>query len=113
MLSQYHEFLNKPYIKMVKARQIDNPPDNLVRNTLTFVDQVRKDKQLLADCKADDQDKESTSLIPKYREFFERMMSFKVEKAIYHLEASRVVLKYMDAIGMLSKDPMQMRVTAA
>ena len=37
----YHEFLNKPFVKMVACRQFENQPDNIVPNTLDFVNEIR------------------------------------------------------------------------
>lgn len=42
----YHEFLNKPFIKMVKTRQIiPETPPNLEKNTLDFLKNIRLQKQ--------------------------------------------------------------------
>tara|TARA_B110000285_G_scaffold210359_1_gene252164 strand:+ start:447 stop:647 length:201 start_codon:yes stop_codon:yes gene_type:complete len=44
-ITPYHEFLNKPYIKMVKTRSLEEHPENFIRKSLEFVKEVRKDKQ--------------------------------------------------------------------
>ncbi|CDW82653.1 UNKNOWN [Stylonychia lemnae] len=38
----YHEFLNKPFIKTVKVRQILNQPVNMLENSTQFVAQLRE-----------------------------------------------------------------------
>ena len=45
---RYHEFLNKPYIKMVKVRQLDdeNVPEDLTKNSLDFVKKIRQQKDI-------------------------------------------------------------------
>ena len=39
----YHEFINKPYIRMVKVRQFepDNPP-KIIENSLSFVKKIKE-----------------------------------------------------------------------
>ena len=37
----YNEFLNKPFIKMVACRQFENPPVDIVPQTLEFVNEIR------------------------------------------------------------------------
>ena len=44
-ITPYYEFLNKPYIRMVKTRSLNNHPPNLVADSLEFVKEIKEDKQ--------------------------------------------------------------------
>ena len=54
---QFHEFLNKPYIRMVKVRQLNTEPKDLVKNTYDFIDDIRKNKKKYGQVPVDDRDK--------------------------------------------------------
>ena len=64
---QYHDFLNKPYIRMVKARQLNVEPKEIVKNTYDFIEDIRKNKKKYGQVPVDDRDKHHSwfTLSPK------------------------------------------------
>ena len=71
---RYHDFLNKPYINMVKVRQLDvnSPvPQDLTKKSMEFVQRIRSQKKVYSE--EIDQDRMEISQIPN---FFERMRHF-------------------------------------
>ena len=68
---------------MVKARQLNQQPDQIVRNTFNFVKEIRQEKAMYGKVKNDDTDLVQLNLLTDYREFFERFRTFKLETLIY------------------------------
>jgi len=106
-ISEYHEFLNKPYIRMVKTRQFLDSPEHLVKNTYQFVEAVRKNKAKYSNQAqlADDIDLVKTTnnwfALSTYQQVFQRMRKFKFEKLLFQLESTSFLANYFDSIGVL------------
>ena len=104
-IQPYYEFLNKPFIRMVKTRQVvPEMPKDSIKKSLEFLQELLKSKKNYElGTSSDGQDSFEIKFGLPQHDFFESFMSFKLEKIAYHNESKLIVPKYLDTIGILNR----------
>eukprot|EP00347_Sterkiella_histriomuscorum_P017978 403347251 len=89
----YHEFLNKPFIKTVKVRTLQNQPINLIEASAQFVQQIREQNKVM--------DKE-------HKDFFSQMLLNRLKHYfIVNPFNQHLVAHYFYHLKVIKQNPFQ------